>query len=146
MIVFESLLGMNDTNDHANDLTIEGAVNLMNKVGQTFEQNVKNANEKKKDKNKSNNWIKLFDEFNKLVDDENDDNVSNRVRLLIKNMFSNRESGWLKTQDLNQGPKTKSQVQKEVEDKHLKEQQARDRRGYDDHHDNSRRGHRKNDS
>jgi len=88
--------------------------------------------------------------------------ISNRVKLLIKNMFSNKDSGWLKTQDLNKGPKTKSQVQKEVEDKFLKEQQARnegggyrgdrgdrdrgDRRGYNDYNDGKRnndRGHRK---
>lgn len=121
--VFESLLGMNETNDKANDLTVEGAVNLMNKVGQTFEQNVKNAGEKKnKDKkDKAENFKKIFDKFVELVKDDNDDQASNRVRLLIKNMFSNRESGWLKTQDINQGPKTKSQVQKEVEDKLLKE-------------------------
>jgi len=47
--VFESLLGISDTNDTADDLVIEGAVNLMNKVGQTFEQNVKNAGDRKKD-------------------------------------------------------------------------------------------------
>jgi hypothetical protein len=32
--VFESLLGISDTNDRADDLVIEGAVNLMNKVGE----------------------------------------------------------------------------------------------------------------
>ena len=70
-----------------------------------------------------------MDRFEELVSAEEESpnaTISNRVRLLIKNMFSNKDSGWLKTQDLNQGPKTKSQVQKEVEDKLFKEQQARD--------------------
>jgi hypothetical protein len=45
-------------------------------------------------------------------------------------MFSNKESGWLKTKDINEsGPKTKSQVQKEVEDKMMKEQQEDRSRG-----------------
>lgn len=38
--VFESLLGISDMNDVADDLVIEGAVNLMNKVGLNFEQRV----------------------------------------------------------------------------------------------------------
>ena len=46
------------------------------------------------------------------LDDKNI--ISIRVKLLIKNMFNNKDSGWLKTQDLNKWPKNKSQVQKEV--------------------------------
>lgn len=123
----------------------------MNKVGQTLEQNVKNAGERKKD-DKLKSFKKILNRFQELVNTDGDEVISNRVKLLIKNMFSNKDSGWLKTQDLNQGPKTKSQVQKEVEDKHLKEQQARnegrDRRGYNDYQNDGRRndrGHRKGD-
>jgi len=36
--IFESLLGMNDTNPHPDDLTVEAAIKLMNKVGQKFEE------------------------------------------------------------------------------------------------------------
>lgn len=41
--VFESLLGMSEVNDKINDFIMEGAVNLMNKVGENFESNVKNT-------------------------------------------------------------------------------------------------------
>ena len=47
--------------------------------------------------------------------DSSDDKLSNRVKLLIKNMFANRESGWQRTQELNDaGPKTKKEVQIEM--------------------------------
>jgi hypothetical protein len=48
--------------------------------------------------------------------------ISNRMKLLVKNMFQNREDGWKKTKDMNKGgPKTKLEVQKEVEDKYKAE-------------------------
>jgi hypothetical protein len=109
--VFESLLGISDTNDTADDLVIEGAVNLMNKVGQTFEHNLKVAGDRKKD-DKKKSFNKILNRFEELVATDGDDVITNRVKLLIKNMFSNKDSGWLKTQDLNKGPMTKSQVQK----------------------------------
>ena len=46
--VFESLLGISETNEVADDLVIEGAVNLMNKVGMNFQQNVDSAKDNKK--------------------------------------------------------------------------------------------------
>jgi hypothetical protein len=69
-------------------------------------------------------------------------------------MFSNRESGWKMTQKLNQGgPKTKAEVQQEVQDKRDKEdaQRGGDRRynnrdgyggggNYNDRNDNRRDG------
>jgi len=92
--VFESLLGISDMNDTADDLVIEGAVNLMNKVGVNFQQNVDSAKDKKKEE-KLKNFNKIFNRFTDLSQD--DSVISNRVRLLIKNMFSNKKSGWLKT-------------------------------------------------
>jgi len=92
--VFESLLGISDMNDTADDLVIEGAVNLMNKVGVNFQQNVDSAKDKKKEE-KLKNFNKIFNRFTELSQD--DSVISNRVRLLIKNMFSNKKSGWLKT-------------------------------------------------
>lgn len=79
----------------------------MNKVGQTFEQNVKNAGDRKKD-DKKKYFSEILNRFEVLVSAEDDDVISKRVKLLIKNMFSNKDSGWLKTQDINKGPKTKS--------------------------------------
>jgi hypothetical protein len=46
--VFESLLGMSDINDEVDDLVIEGAVNLMNKVGFVLEENSKRKEERAK--------------------------------------------------------------------------------------------------
>lgn len=39
--VFESLLGLSELNSDVDDLVVEGAINLMDKVGQCFEENVK---------------------------------------------------------------------------------------------------------
>lgn len=106
VLVFESLLGISDMNDQADDLVIEGAVNLMNKVGLNFEQRVNSADDKKKDE-KFKYFERIFSRFNVLIEDDYP-SISNRVKLLIKNMFSNKESGWLKTIEANKsGPKTK---------------------------------------
>lgn len=48
--VFESLLGMGDMNDTISDLVVEGAINLMNKVGKTYENNIANTKSKKEEK------------------------------------------------------------------------------------------------
>jgi hypothetical protein len=54
--------------------------------------------------------------------------ISNRIKILIKNMFSNREDGWAKSAEMNKGgPKTKVEIQQEVEKKYKDEQAARDR-------------------
>lgn len=38
-----------------------------------------------------------------------ENNISNRVKILIKNLFSNKESNWEKTKQLNEGgPQTKA--------------------------------------
>jgi len=63
--VFESLLGISDMNDTADDLVIEGAVNLMNKVGVNFQQNVDSAKDKKKEE-KLKNFNKIFNRFTEL--------------------------------------------------------------------------------
>jgi len=42
-------------------------------------------------------------------------NTSNRVKMLIKNMFNNKETGWKRTEEMNKGgPKTKAEVENEV--------------------------------
>jgi transcription termination factor Rho len=59
---------------------------------------------------------------------EDEKTISNRIKILIKNMFSNREDGWAKSAEMNKGgPKTKIEIQKEVEKKYKDEQAARDR-------------------
>lgn len=51
-------------------------------------------------------------------------------------MFSNKESGWKRTEELNQGgPKTKAEVDQEVVDKYEKERKLRET-GYRNHSPN----------
>jgi hypothetical protein len=41
--------------------------------------------------------------------EEEDGKINTRIKMLIKNMFANKDSGWEKTKDLNEGgPKTKA--------------------------------------
>lgn len=42
----------------------------------------------------------IWDQFNKLQSADYD-KISNRVKLLIKNMISNKDSGWSKTEKKN---------------------------------------------
>ena len=47
MYIFESLLGMQEFRDDIDDLVVEGAICLMEKIGPTFEAKVKEAKAKK---------------------------------------------------------------------------------------------------
>ena len=131
--VFESLLGMSDINDEVNDLVIEGAICLMDKIGYVLEENVNKS--KKKDKMEYfDSVIKRFEELMNMPEENMSDavRISNRVKLLIKNMFGNRASGWQKTKDLNDaGPKTKQEVQDEMRAKQEREMAQRDERPRD---------------
>lgn len=76
-----------------------------------------------------------MDKFKEVMDYEDEKIISNRIKILIKNMFSNKEDGWSKSAEINKGgPKKKIEIQKEVEKKYKDEQAARDRnqggRGY----------------
>lgn len=124
--VFNSLLGFSEINTKVDDLMTEGATNLMNKVGQNFEER-SNAKKKKDGEENSSlqNFNSIINKFTELMNGPDETILSNRVKLLIKNMFANRTSGWAKTKDLNEGgPKTKSQVAGEVQDKYEKERAA----------------------
>lgn len=128
--VFESLLGFSDLNDDVDDLVIEGAITLMDKIGPVLDENIQKANKSKKPE-KQENLDKVFNRFKLLMDDSKDkapqNLITNRVKLLIKNMFANRESGWQRTKDLNKaGPKTKAQVHEEMEEKQQREREMRE--------------------
>lgn len=94
--VFEALLGISTMNDNVDDLVAEGAINLMNKVGYTYEANAnlqrKNMHEKKE---KLDTILGRFREIEKMPGEAT---VSNRIKMLIKNMFDNRNSNWKKTE------------------------------------------------
>lgn len=88
----------------------------MNKVGENFENRVKNKEKKEQEFNM------IIEKFREYQNFEDENLISNRIKLLIKNMFANKESGWKKTKDINEsGPKTKAEVQGEVQDKYEKE-------------------------
>ena len=53
--VFESLLGMSDINESIDDLVIEGSINLMEKVGKNFEENIKSTKNEQKLQEKKRN-------------------------------------------------------------------------------------------
>lgn len=111
---------MSDVNDKIDDLIMEGAINLMNKVGEAFEKNINQT--KKNQEESQQSFKKIIDRFDWAMKLDGETEISNRMKLLVKNMFENRKSGWTKTKDLNKGgPKTKMEVQKEVEDKYKAE-------------------------
>jgi len=100
------------------DLVVEGAICLMEKIGLAIEDKVKKSN-KDEQKTQLSNIMKRFEELNSDKCKE----ISNRVKLLIKNMFANQKSGWQKTKDLNDaGPKTKKEIQDEMAAKQQKMQ------------------------
>ena len=81
-MIFSELLGIEG--ELIDDLKVEGAVNLMNKIGQTYEsRSMKGKNNDLNDEKQ-----KVFNMFDTLVMDS-ETRVSNRVKLLIKNMFAN---------------------------------------------------------
>jgi len=128
--VFQQLLGLDENTFDANDQTIEGAINLMYKCGYAYEQNVMNASDKTHDE-KLDNFKRIFERFDQFVDIE-DPRISQRVRLLIKNLFAEKDNKWEQSRNQHEkGLKTKGQVQKEVEEKAMKEQARYDNRGGD---------------
>ena len=49
-----------------------------------------------------------FDDIMNLPDEKK---ISNRIKILIKNMFSNKDDGWAKSAEINKGgPKKKIEI------------------------------------
>jgi hypothetical protein len=77
--------------------------------------------------------------FDKIMNFEDETLISNRIKILIKNMFSNKEDGWAKTAEMHKGgPKKKLEVQQEVENKYKAEEKARNA-GQSGRYNNDRR-------
>ena len=111
------------------DDTIEAALRFIEKVGPGIEERVKS--EKK---------TFTLDDYNKILNDfklaldmtEVEEGCthlpSNRIKMLIKNMFENKALGWKKTKDKTE-LKTKEEIErqelKKVEEKAMQQQQAR---------------------
>ena len=112
-------------------MTIDAALKLINKLGKKMEDSVKTLkNEEKKIARLETN-AKIFNAFAGLQDDKNP-KASTRVKLLIKNMFENRASGWSKSKEDDKEIKKKAEVEasifKQAEQK-LKESELEDSRG-----------------
>mmetsp|Transcript_27045 Transcript_27045/g.41188 ORF Transcript_27045/g.41188 Transcript_27045/m.41188 type:complete len:142 (+) Transcript_27045:1713-2138(+) len=107
--IFTELMGTNTDGEYQadseiDDLKIEGSVNLMNKIGKTLEENLAKTNKKKDPKKNSGEvFVNIFKTFDTLMG-EGETRIQNRVKLLIKNMFSNKESNWKLTEKHIQEP------------------------------------------
>lgn len=117
---------------YVNDDTVEGACVLMGKIGYLIDEKLKKIEaaqesseikQKKNEKNAS-KFYKIFNRFQELSEDGSQ--CSLRVRMIIKNLLDNRDSGWEKTKKQNEGgPKKVEDLRKELERKARDEEQAR---------------------
>lgn len=122
--VFESLLCITNY-DTVDDLNTEGAINLMNKVGLAYELNVKST--KKNQEEKQQKLDVIYNKFRELENLEDEVLISNRIKMLIKNMFDNKAHSWKKTADQNtKGPTTKAEVALSVQNKYEAERKQRE--------------------
>lgn len=64
--VFKSLLGFSEMNEEVDDLIVEAAINLMNKVGQNYEDNINVFTNDKKKNEKLHNFNEIIDRFGQL--------------------------------------------------------------------------------
>jgi hypothetical protein len=117
--------------DFLNDDTVEGASVLMNKVGYIIDEKIykfENYKEKSEIKQKKNEktcqkFHVIFKRFEELAESTA---LSQRVRMLIKNLIQNRASGWEKTKKANEaGPKKIEELRRDLERKAREEEQAR---------------------
>lgn len=73
----------------------------MNKVGYKFEEQSKSTSSKKGSANQD-SFDAIMKEF-KVIEEKKDGEgpITNRIKILIKNMFTNSEAGWEKTNKIN---------------------------------------------
>ena len=109
--IFESLLGFNRQVNEVTDTTIDAALKLINKLGSKMESDAKakKAGEKKDEALKT--LTDIFSSFSKLMEESNS-GCSARIKLLIKNMFDNKQSGWTKSKEENKEIKKKAEIEK----------------------------------
>jgi lipoate-protein ligase A len=81
---------MSDINESIDDLVIEGSINLIEKVGKNLEENIKTTKNEEKRLEKEKNFKKILNKFEEIMNipDVDKSPVSKRIKLLIKNMFS----------------------------------------------------------
>jgi hypothetical protein len=94
------------------DDTIEAALRFINKIGKTLEDKHQKQ-DLSKQKFSVDEYETIMSTFKKLMDAEDEKAPSTRIKMLIKNMIENRESGWSKQEKTNTKIKTKKQVEAE---------------------------------
>lgn len=101
-----------------NDDTVEGACILMNKIGYIIDD--KREKEESKGKETANlKRLQGYDAVYKRFEDlANDEKLSQRIKILIKNMLDNRKNNWEKSRkESEKGPKKVEEIRKEHEEK-----------------------------
>lgn len=116
--VFEGLLGLatgEKANKSVNDNTVDASIKLITKIGPSIDEKLKKQDWQSRNETHVKN---IFIQFEYLMnsDDSNKEklSVSQRLKLLIKNMFENKNSGWSKSKNLNSELKNKKEVEDEV--------------------------------
>lgn len=134
--VFDTLLAIESPEQvqFVNDQTVEGATILINKIGQLIDQKLNSIEAMKGTDRppKDNDLVtaakikKLFSRFLELTTDTSVPQVSNRIKMLIKNMLENRETGWERTKKQNEaGPMKVEDLRRETERKLREEAEIR---------------------
>jgi len=146
MAIFGSLLNLEgkfEEGEKMTDDTVEGAVTLLSKVGYLLddkkraEEEKKVPAEEKKGKGSKNlDFEPVVKRFHDLVEG---DEISNRVKLLIKNMLENRAQGWAKARKQDQQkPKKVAELHDEIKKKQMEAEMEAAYGEEDDYYDDRR--------
>jgi len=101
--VFFSLLGIEQATDTSvNDNTCEAAIRLISKLGITLDGRIQETKEEDKRAKLQGLVNKIYDrlrELQTLNPEDPKNRVSLRIKILIKNMFADRDAGWKKSKE-----------------------------------------------
>lgn len=107
-----------------NDDTVEGACILMNKIGYIIDDRRKKEESKAKPTSnleRLKEYDGVYKRFEELVEHPD---LSQRIKILIKNMLDNRASDWDKSRkEGEKGPKKVEELRKELVEKQRAEQE-----------------------
>lgn len=113
-------MGIDAANDsNVNDNTIEAAIRLVSKVGLTLDQRIgaeKDAERRAKLVRNNDALFERLTQLETMKEDDPKNRASLRIKILIKNMFDNKQSGWAKSKE-----EKKIQKKQEVENQVLKQ-------------------------
>jgi hypothetical protein len=115
------------------DDTVEGATVLIEKIGHLIDEHIEKARKQEKKEGADGKptaiqkyalaFQSIFKRFEDLQDDQE---ISLRIRILVKNMLDNRATGWERTKRQNEkGPKKVEELRRELEQKAIEEEKLR---------------------